>query len=293
MNKLSVVITNYNTWDETIRCIEHIQSCDQHHVVDQIVVVNDASESFHDLSRDWLKVEQINNQVNKGYAACVNIGVNAASNDIVLLLDSDAYPVSDLGEVLMPFRKDAQLGVLGFKLVDAHGQETGSYDDEPTLSTLLLGQKLHAYAKKHILLSRSSAIVIHSCAVAFRKSVFELVHGFDESFDFLDADADFSMKVSRAGYAIKRTDQIVLFHVGGGSPQSTSKRVLRFYKNRYQLLQKYDKIKLKKMLILSIRLRVSIELFVIQYLLPFVKGKEFLFDKKKSRTEILKFLSGI
>jgi GT2 family glycosyltransferase len=68
------------------------------------------------------------------------------------------------------------------------------------------------------------------------------VNGFDETFDFLDADMDFSWSVLEKGWYNAVDDRLLCFHPGGGSPQSTGKRVLRHHQNRWRLLTKHHQI---------------------------------------------------
>jgi GT2 family glycosyltransferase len=79
--------------------------------------------------------------------------------------------------------------------------------------------------------------------MAVRRQAFESVGGFDEAFDFLDADTDFSIRLRQAGWRLGKSKDIVAYHEGGGSPQSTAKRVVRHHRNRWRLLQKHGKLR--------------------------------------------------
>ncbi|MFM6370440.1 MAG: hypothetical protein ACKPGN_19785, partial [Dolichospermum sp.] len=59
--------------------------------------------------------------------------------DIVILLDSDAYPLMDLTEAIsQAFSNNHKLGAVGFQLVDEKGKPTGSHEKVPTAIELLL-----------------------------------------------------------------------------------------------------------------------------------------------------------
>lgn len=237
---LGVVITSYNTTPLTLRCIEglHRYSTRQ---PDEIVVVDDASTQP---LRDALPpgIILVENQANQGYVRSVNLGVARLSTDVVLLLDSDAAPVSDVvAPTQAHFARKPQLGALGFRLVDQQGRTTGSEQPEPTALGLAVGQALEA----RFLATRPHPkgwFTIHSCAIAFRRQVFSDLGGFDERFDFLDADTDFSMRLWRAGWTLDRETNIRILHEGGGSPQTTARRVVRFHTNRWRLLEKHGLI---------------------------------------------------
>ena len=68
------------------------------------------------------------------------------------------------------------------------------------------------------------------------------IGGFDEEFDFLDADTDFSMRLRRAGWEIAMEKRVRILHEGSGSPQATATRVVRHHANRWRLLEKHGLI---------------------------------------------------
>lgn len=238
---LSVVITNFNTTALTVRCIEGIR---RHSALQPaaVIVVDDASsERMAGALPDGVTL--VENATNQGYVRSVNIGVSRASTDLVLLLDSDAAPLSDVvGPVVEQFGQRPALGALGFGLVDRDGRQTGATQPEPTVLGLALGQALEARLLSR-LPERSAWFTIHSCAIAFRRQAFQDLGGFDEGFDFLDADTDFSMRLWRAGWELSMAEHIQILHEGAGSPQTTARRVLRHHANRWRLLEKHGLIR--------------------------------------------------
>ena len=125
----------------------------------------------------------------------------AARGDYVLLLDSDACPLMDLTEPLgRAFGAEPKLGAVAMQTVAEDGSPTQSSMDVPDALTFLLGPRLD----RHWLRLRGTfsqpLVVLFSCALAVRRSAFEQLGGFDTGFDFLDADLDFSMRLSAAGW---------------------------------------------------------------------------------------------
>ncbi|HVZ71151.1 MAG TPA: glycosyltransferase [Polyangia bacterium] len=241
--KVSVVVTSYNTSALARRCVDGVLAHKGAHDV-QIVVVDDAST---DPVRPHLppEVEVVVNPTNQGYVRSVNIGVARARGELVFLLDSDAAPLSDIfTPAIAAFESQPKLGAVGYHLVDEADRPTGNAQPEPTALGLALGQALEA---RFIAVAPArfggdgGPITIHSCAITFRRAAFEQIGGFDEGFDFLDADTDFSMRLRRAGWDLAMLDAKVL-HAGSGSPQTTAKRVVRFHVNRLRLLEKHGLI---------------------------------------------------
>lgn len=285
---ISVIITNYNTWDLTLRCIKAIDDIDSKNYINEIVIVDDCSTQFMPgYLKDHNKIKLIKNKTNLGYVSSVNVAFKNATNNICLLLDSDAYPISNLSYIVERFDNDPDLGVLGLSLVDEHGNTTGRGEVEPTFWSVLLGQQLEARFSK-IIKPKKKYFTLYSCGIAVRKAAFDAVGGFDESFDFLEADNDFSMKVNRSQWNLSVDERIKVFHKGGGSHQLTSKRVIRFYKNRIKLLKKYKKYPAAGLLTPLIVSRLSVEWLAIVTIGSLKYSKEVFKDKLFSRSELIK-----
>jgi N-acetylglucosaminyl-diphospho-decaprenol L-rhamnosyltransferase len=268
---ISVVITNYNTNDLTLRCLDGLSRHSGGRQV-QVVVVDDASsERLPAALRE--RVELVENATNQGYVRSVNIGTARATGDIVLLLDSDACPVSDvLTPTIESFARNPRLGALGYHLVDSAGQPTGATQPEPTALGLALGQAFESHFSDWIHRDADGRFTIHSCALAFRRQAFVEIGGFDEGFDFLDADTDFSMRLRRAGWQFGMETGARILHEGSGSPQSTAKRVVRFHANRWRLLEKHGLIKHPRLLRGALAMRHAAELLWLSRPTRFWRG---------------------
>jgi GT2 family glycosyltransferase len=243
--------------------------------VDEIVVVDDGS-SEPMLCFDDSRVRVVFNEHNVGYIASVNIGVRKAKSPLILLLDSDVHLLAPLVEACQrEFACNEHLGIIGFRLVDATDRATGALSPYPTMIGLVLGQRLGGYLEGKM----TECKALHSCAIALRRAAFEDIGGFDERFDFLDGDIDFAMRLRAAGWQAVIRDDLAVFHAGGGSPQDTSKRVLRFHRNRLALLRKHGRLKwprLAKYLLLvrhGIELSMLLAARVIRWRNEGIKGK--------------------
>lgn len=289
--RIAALVTNYNTWLDATQCAREIVRHSGDHVT-RIIIVDDAStqEAPDDLPP---QAEIIHNEENRGYVASVNTGFARLDEEVVVLFDSDAYPLMDVTVPLAEaFASNERLGALGFRLVDRNGNATGAQSPEPIAAELLLGQKLSGMLHRW----RSSGgerrpLCLHSCGMAVRRTAFENVGGFDEGFDFLDADMDFSMRLRRSGWEVKVNSGITAFHEGDGSPQSTAKRVVRHHKNRWHLLKKHGLLRHPHLLRVGLAIRHALEYGLLRlagrrlFPDPVVRS-----DKLKSRRQLLKLV---
>jgi len=285
---LSVVVTNYNTTALTVRCIEGIRRNLPRQPA-EIIVVDDAS-SEKIAGQLPAGVTLIVNETNQGYVRSVNIGVARATQDLVLVLDSDAAPLDDIGTAIVDaFATVPRLGALGFQLVDREGNPTGATQAEPTGLGLVLGQLLEHRFNHRLPRPHPDWFTIHSCAIAFRRQTFVDVGGFDDQFDFLDADTDFSMRLWRAGWELTMAQHVRILHEGSGSPQTTARRVVRHHANRWRLLEKHGLITHALPLKMALAARHMAELIWLNGPARLVAGlsPERRLDKVASRRQLL------
>jgi GT2 family glycosyltransferase len=240
MKTIGVMITNYKAWPLTEKAIQAVLQWSGNSI-SKIIVVDDASDAPATyLGSDKVVIHR--NRENMGYVRSVNVGMRLFTEDIVLFLDCDAYPLMDLTPALSKrFEEEPRLGALGFFERGENGKAHLAGEYEPTLMNFLLGQSLgQRCADKGWFIG--SRYILYSCCMAVRREAFEQIHGFDEAFDFLDGDTDFSMRLQDAGWEIKTDSALQCFHRGSGSPQATSRRVVRHHYNRWMLLRKHGKV---------------------------------------------------
>jgi GT2 family glycosyltransferase len=285
---IAIIITNYNTWDLTRHCAKQCYLQDEGKF-DSLLVYDDcsataSSETFPEGTRIHMGMPNV------GLVKALNHAFSLVSQDVVVLFDSDAYPTTPFCEdVAAMFEMDASLGLVALQTVGKCGNPTESHTTEPNFWSLLLGQQLYAKTEKY-LADRSGRISVFTCAMAVRRQAFLELNGFDESFDWLDLDHDFSMRVNRSAWKIAIAPGPRVFHEGGGTPQLTRNRVLRFYQNRWYLLKKFDRLPMEpliKVLILS-RLRLEY-LFLKLFGTIFISNEMIRADKLSGRRQLIEF----
>jgi GT2 family glycosyltransferase len=271
MKSVGVLVSNYQSWPLTERAIREVLRWSGD-AISKIVVVDNASDAPA-LFPNTDKVVIHRNIQNLGYVRSVNIGMHLLDDDVVLFLDCDAYPLMDLiPQIFQHFQNEPRLGALGFFEFNAEGKTRIAGDHEPTLISFLLGQALGARCARHGWFL-GKRFVLHSCCMAVRREAFHQICGFDETFDFLDADTDFSLRLLDAGWLIKTDSALKCFHQGSGSPMTTSGRVLRLHRNRWLLLRKHRRVRFGSVCKLMLFIRHLIELLFKLACAPFQKKR--------------------
>lgn len=289
--KVSIVIPNYNTWELVQRNVDACLEVDKPYI-HEIIVVDDCSPSQNFIKFDD-KVRVIRNEINLQYTAAVNVGLKAADGDIVVLLDSDAYPIASfLDNLIRIYKLNHSIGCIGFKTVDRSGNDTGNILPEPSILSLISGQKIHKMLRKFNPFE-SKRILPFSCAVSFRKIMLEDIGYLDETFPVLEADHEMSMRIYRSNrWILLYEPSICIYHTGGGSISLNSKRVISFYKYRWQLLRRYNKIQFPLLVKAIIILRFLIEQGVLYIQFFFSIGKkDTIVDKIDGRRDLIKYFT--
>lgn len=106
---VSVVIPNFNGAHLLMRNLPSvIAHTSNHHA--EIIVVDDGSkdDSLQVLSEQFPQVKAVRHQQNQGFSAAVLSGAQAATGELIFLLNSDVELVEDCLEKLLPYFDDGQ-----------------------------------------------------------------------------------------------------------------------------------------------------------------------------------------
>ena len=118
--KVSIIIINYNTFQLTINCIESVLLHTKAIDYEVILVDNDSKECDPKLFlQRFPQITLIENKVNNGFAKGNNLGINQATGDYILLLNSDTYLTEDsISIAAKTFENtNSPIGALGVRMV--------------------------------------------------------------------------------------------------------------------------------------------------------------------------------
>lgn len=138
LSRVSVVVVSYNTQDKLRQCLAAIEP--DHEV---IVVDNASSDGSPEMVyRDFPRVKLIRNRNNRGFGAANNQGIEAASRELVLFLNSDAYAFPGAINLLAnQFTSPSVVGA-GGQLLNPDGSRQNSSANSLTLWAVFCEQTL-------------------------------------------------------------------------------------------------------------------------------------------------------
>jgi GT2 family glycosyltransferase len=176
----------------------------QTHPPDEIIVVDDKStdESVDVLSQ--LPVQLICHENNQGPAVARNTLLLAASGEIVVYLDSDAYPEQGMIAALL----DAYQRPSKNKLAGVGGRGIETY-----LETVYDHWR-NAHARQDFgLIERDGVPYLFGLCMSFKRQALMEVNGFDTFFPInAGEDMDLGYRLARKGYILRYTPDAYVYH---------------------------------------------------------------------------------
>ncbi len=243
---VSVVIVNWNAGVQLRECVDSVLEHGRP-LVAQVIVVDNGSTDGSEATVERLPyVTLIRTGANLGFGRACNLGAAHANSEFLLFLNPDARLFPDtLSKAIdyMQRPENAKVGICGVQLVDEDGKIARSCARFPSLKNLV------AYATgldrivptQGLFMSEwdhaTTRQVDHVIGAFFliRKSVFDLLHGFDETFFVYLEDLDLSYRAKELEWSSVYLADAQAFHAGGGTSNQVKARRL-FYSLRSRIL---------------------------------------------------------
>ena len=222
MNKVSVIIPNYNGEKYLAKCLEALKKQDYPDF--DVIIVDNCSEDDSlrviDENSKGLETRVISLDNNYGFAGAVNEGIKASEAEFVILLNNDAYAGRHFVGALVEriSREDeifsAQAMMLQYndrKLIDSAGDYFCA-----------LGWGFARGRDCNSVRFTEECDVFSACAGAaiYRKSAIEQIGYFDETFFAYLEDIDLGYRARIYGYRNVYAPKAKVLHVGSGSSGS-------------------------------------------------------------------------
>ncbi len=261
MNKLSIIIVNWNTRDILLDCLDSIAAYPPSRPYDVWVVDNASSDGSVAAVRErYPDVRVIENTENRGFAAANNQAIEASQGDYVLLLNSDTIVHAQALERMARFL-DAhdRVGIVGACLLNADGTLQPSWAAFPSFWSELLGRNIRTRTPYRTTDGSAAYLVdwVGGAALMIRRKVIDQIGVLDEGYFMYSEETDWCFRVRKAGWDICYLPDATIVHLGGQSSNKASARMkaelyrskIRFYAKHYGRRQAY---------VLSLTLRVAL-----------------------------------
>jgi GT2 family glycosyltransferase len=249
---VSAVIPNLNSGLLLDRCLDALAPED---IVEEVLVVDAGSDDGSDERAASRERVRVISAPGTSIQARLNLSLEQARNEYVLLLNSDAFvdartPVK-LAEVLDERPDIAASGAL-LRFEDGSPQKSGDRYKTLLWETLALlpgGRTLRRRVMGPGLpVPKPDGIVsvtwLPLCCAVVRRSAGREIGGWDERFTFFYEDQDFCRRLAEAGWGLAIRSDAGAIHVGGGSTSTWKARepsewFVRLQENRILYLQKW------------------------------------------------------
>lgn len=219
-SNLSVIIVTWNTSEITQKCVNSINKFLKN--VEIIVVDNGSNDNTVDKISKIKNVKIIENKKNLGFSKANNIGLNYASHEHVLFMNSDIELIDNsISELLKYFQNNNNIGLIGPKFLNPDFTPQASvFPKQSAINAFkeFYLNKKNSYSKYLPKTDKPLKVwAISGGCVLTRKSFFKSIGGWNEKYFFYFEDLDLCRKVNQLGKDVIYFPQCQVVHRHGAS----------------------------------------------------------------------------
>lgn len=262
---VSIIIVNYKTYDLTCNCINSILTHSVGFDFEIILIENGTNEFDNERVKHWGDaVTLIVSEKNLGFAGGNNLGIQSATGNYILLLNSDTYLQDNaINTTLQYLKNHPKAGVVSARLIYPDGRAQSVAQRFPSvkyqLIELLRLQKLMSKSKAgHTLLGSFfdykdsvKADWVWGAYFMFPSTILKELpnHLLDDSYFMYYEDMQWCMDISKLGYEIHFCADAEVVHLLGAS--SANKNEMMHKNGELFLSKNFSPIKIKWIKLLS------------------------------------------
>ena len=251
---LSIIILNWNTKEDTIKCLLSIQEHPSKYETEVIVVDNASSDGSRERISErcpWVKI--LVNPKNIGFGAGNNRGIPAAGGEFVLFLNSDTILTEGALDGMVDFAKDhPDIGVIGPRLLNSDGSLQYSCRRFPNLAAGFfrntpLGRLFphNRYTRDYLMNdwdheSERDVDWLSGAALMIRRDLLSTLGGFDERFYMYCEDVDLCYRSHQQGWRVTYYPYAKIYHrIGRSSDKVPTRMTWFFHQSMYLFYKKH------------------------------------------------------
>lgn len=234
--KLSVIIPIKDQKDLTQVCIDSLKKYTKDY---ELIIIDDGSTIKFKNYSDNKNIKILRNGVSFGYTRSVNIGIQKATGDYIVIANNDIVFTPNWSErMIKHFEKNCDLGVLGPVTNKVNGEQSIDYNTDNTT---------FQYADRLVFF-----------LVMIKKEVFSKIGVLDERFSpGGQEDTDFCFRARNNNYKVGIARNVFIYHYGSLTFRDKFKnninKSMEYSKSRVKLLNdKYVKKVNKKKIFIGI-----------------------------------------
>lgn len=219
MNRYTLIIVNWNSWDILSPCLERLKS--QTFQNFNVLVIDNASEqpAPNGLFSRYSNVTLIQNESNLGFAAASNQAIGLlGDSEWIALLNPDAFPEPDwLQQLINATEENPDYSMFASRqLMDSDQCRLDGDGDVYHVSGLVWRE---GYGKPKDEAPRELREIFSPCAAAalYRRDALISVGGFDEDFFCYVEDVDIGFRLRLMGHRCLLVPSAVVRHIGAAT----------------------------------------------------------------------------
>ncbi len=230
MKKVSAIIINYNTSEMTEKVIRRLKQSKPNIDWELILVDNNSQEKILVDRFEKIGCQIIKNKKNLGFARAVNQGLDVASGDYILLLNSDVLvETATVDRLLQCLTTDQRTMIVGPQMIYPDGRFQASFGIFPSLKSELWRFSLlykifsrgtfsvNSLFKKINLQKIQKVDWVSGGCLLFEKKLLNKIGKLDEHYFLGGEDIDFCYQAQQSGYLTKYCPQAKVIHYHGYS----------------------------------------------------------------------------
>lgn len=257
--KVSVLIVNFRTYLEVAACLESLGYHGDHVEYQredlEVIVVDHGSEPVAAalLQQRFTGIQLIATDANPGFSAGVNRAAREALGKYFLLLNPDCVVHGNVARELAAWLDEhPEVGAVGPLVRESDGSIQASARRFPGLTTAVAGRSSwltrkwprNPWTRRNLVAPEDGGGPIDvdwvsGACMMVRREAFEAVDGFDERFFLYWEDADFCLRLRRAGWSVVYNPGERVTHLTGRSSARAQRRsLLAFHRSAYRYFRK-------------------------------------------------------
>lgn len=247
MNKLAIILVNYNGINDTLECINSILNSEYSNIIVEIIVIDNCS-TRDDLSMFNVygnNVILIKNEINSGFSGANNIGIDYAIKnnfDYVLLLNNDTIIDKDMIDKLL---SNSDTNTVTVPLMLYYNDRNRIWYAGGNISKWT-GNNIHWYLNEileNVFLEDRYCSFATGCCIMLPVNVIKKIGKLEEDYFMYCEDTEYSIRMRINNIKILFVSDAKLWHKVSNSTGGTLSAFSIYYctRNRFDYINKYKK----------------------------------------------------